>query len=433
MKIVFVSASQVPSDTANSLQVMKVCQAFAQLGHETILLVPANPQSAISLADNFQRELREWANDANISKKHSRRGLLIRDIRVKKANAIQKLSNSESAIRNPSISLRTSPQLATHYGLTTPFEIQWLPVKDRRTFPWTAVRRARRLKADLLYAWPVQSAALGLLAGLPVMLEMHDFPAGGFGRLWFRLFLRLPGKKRLLPITHALRRELERRYRSALPDEQVVTAPDGVDLERYEHLPDPQPARRQLGLPPSPTVVCTGHLYAGRGAGIFLALAAMFPKVNFVWVGGRPQEVDEWRSRAAACGLRNVALTGFLPNERIPLFQAAADVLLMPYERTVSTSSGGDTADICSPMKMFEYMAAGRAILSSDLPVLREVLNENNAVFCPPDDAGAWESSLGELLADSKRRQALGQRARADVKEYSWLSRARRILENFNA
>ena len=387
MKIVFVSASQVPSDTANSIQVMKVCQAFAQLGHETILLVPANPQPAI---------------------------------------------------RNPSISLRTSPQLAAHYGLTTPFEIQpirccaWLPVKDRRTFPWTAVRRARRLKADLLYTWPVQSAALGLLAGLPVMLEMHDFPAGRFGQLWYRLFLRLPGKKRLLPITHALRRELERRYRSALPDEQVVIAPDGVDLERYEHLPDPQPARRQLGLPLSPTVVCTGHLYAGRGAGIFLTLAASFPKVNFLWVGGRPQEVDEWRGRAAACGLRNVTFSGFVPNARIPLYQAAADILLMPYERTVSTSSGGDTADICSPMKMFEYMAAGRAILSSDLPVLREVLNENNAVFCPPDDAGAWESSLGKLLADSKRRQALGQRARADVKEYSWLARARRILEDFN-
>jgi glycosyltransferase involved in cell wall biosynthesis len=376
MKIVCVSASQVPADTANSIQVMKVCQAFAQLGHESILLVPGNPQSAISLAENFQR-------------------------------------------------------LATHYGLTTPFEIQWLPGKDRRTFPWTAVRRARALDADLLYAWPIQSAALGLLAGLPAMLEMHDFPAGSFGPLWYRLFLRMHGKKRLLPITHALRRELERRYRPALPDGQVVIAPDGVDIERYEHLPDPESARRQLGLPPGLTVVCTGHMYAGRGADLFLTLAAKFPKTNFLWVGGRSQNVVEWRSRASAAGLHNVTYTRFLPNERIPLYQAAADILLMPYQRTVSTSSGGNTAEICSPMKMFEYMAAGRAILTSNLPVLREVLNEDSAVFCPPGDAGAWEKSLGVLLADSKRRQALGQRARADVKGYSWLARARRSLENF--
>ncbi len=393
MKIVFVSTAQVPSDTANSLQVMKVCQAFAQLGHEIILLVPANLPPTISHQPSAIRY-------------------------------------PPSAIHHPSAALRASPQLAIHYGLTTPFGIQWLPVKDRRTFPWTAVHRARRLKADLLYAWPVQSAALGLLAGLPVMLEMHDFPAGRFGPLWYRLFLRWPGKKRLLPITHALRCELERRYKPVLPDEQVVIAPDGVDLERYEHLPDPEPARRQLGLPPGPTVVCTGHLYAGRGVGIFLSLAARFPQVNFLWVGGRPQDVEAWRSRAT--NLPNVTFSSFLPNQRIPLYQAAADVLLMPYERTVSTSSGGNTAEICSPMKMFEYMAAGRAILSSDLPVLREVLNEDNAVFCPPDEAGAWQKSLGELLADSKLRQALGQRARSDVKKYSWLARAGRILENFD-
>jgi len=386
VKIVAISSSQVPSDSANSIQVMKVCQAFAQLGHEPTLLVPANSPSAIGHPP-----------------------LVVSEV-------------EPSAISHQ--------PLEAHYGLATSFPIEWLP-RSRRLFPWIAVRRARALSADLLYAWPVQSATLGLLAGMPVMLEMHDFPAGSFGPLWYRLFLRLPGKKRLLPITHALRRELECRYRPALPDGQVVIAPDGVDLERYEHLPDPEPARRQLGLPPGLTAVCTGHLYAGRGADLFLSLAASFPKINFLWVGGRPQDVDNWRSRAAAARLQNVTYTGFLPNERIPLYQAAADILLMPYERTVSTSSGGNTAGICSPMKMFEYMAAGRAILTSDLPVLREVLNEDNAVFCAPGDAGAWEKSLSLLSADSKRRQALGQRARADVERYSWLARARRSLENF--
>jgi glycosyltransferase involved in cell wall biosynthesis len=370
MRIVAVSASQVPSDTANSIQVMKVCQAFTQLGHEVTLLVPNNQQSTIS-----------------------------------------------------------NQPLAAHYGLTASFPIEWLP-GPRRTFPWAAVRRARALHADLLYAWPLQSAALGLVIGLPVLLEMHDLPTGSFGPLWYRLFLRLPGKKRLLPITHALRRELERRYKPIFPEEQVVIAPDGVDLERYKNLPAPEPARRQLGLPPGLTVVCTGHLYAGRGAELFLALAAKFPQINFLWVGGRPRDVDEWRGRAS--DLHNVTFTGFLPNERIPLYQAAAEILLMPYARTVSTSSGGNTAEICSPMKMFEYMAAGRAILSSDLPVLREVLNDECAVFSPSGDAGAWEQSLSLLSVNPKRRQALGQRARAEVEKYSWLARAGRILENFN-
>jgi glycosyltransferase involved in cell wall biosynthesis len=130
--------------------------------------------------------------------------------------------------------------------------------------------------------------------------------------------------------------------------------------------------------------------------------------------------------------LANVLFTGFVPNERIPLYQSAADVLLMPYQRTVATSSGGNTAEICSPMKMFEYMAAGRAILSSDLPVLREVLDGTMAVFCPLEDAGAWETALGGLLADLPLRQVLGQRARAAVEQYSWVRRAQRVLEGFD-
>jgi glycosyltransferase involved in cell wall biosynthesis len=142
--------------------------------------------------------------------------------------------------------------------------------------------------------------------------------------------------------------------------------------------------------------------------------------------------VKTWATRAVEQALTNVIFTGFVPNERIPMYQSAADVLLMPYQRTVATSSGGNTAEICSPMKMFEYMAAGRAILTCDLPVLREVLDEATAVFCPPDNIGAWESALSGLLANEKRRQALGQRARHAVRQYSWIERANRTLEGLN-
>jgi glycosyltransferase involved in cell wall biosynthesis len=192
-------------------------------------------------------------------------------------------------------------------------------------------------------------------------------------------------------------------------------------------------ARKDLGLAPGLTVACTGHLYAGRGVDLFLELAAQFPGTNFLWVGGRPADVDAARRRAAAARLGRVAFTGFVSNARIPLFQSAADVLLMPYGRAVTTSGGGNTAEICSPMKMFEYLAAGGVILTSDLPVLREVLDQSCAVFCPPDDADAWGAALGGLLADSQRRQALGRRAREVAVHYAWNVRARHSLEGFEA
>jgi len=364
MRIVCVSLSKIPSDTANSIQVMKVCQAFAQLGQDVILLVPG-PQPKDVLPDT----------------------------------------------------------LLTHYGLQTLFKIEWLTAQNRRLFPWMAANRARRLGAELLYAWPVQSAVFGLLFGLPSMLELHDFPSGHFGPLWFRLFLTIPGRKRILPITDALRRDLN------LSKAQTVISPNGVELERYVSLPDPVAARAVLNLPVGLIVLCTGHLYAGRGVDLFLTLAGKFPAASFVWVGGRPEDVEKWRLRATH--LKNVTFTGFMPNEHIPLYQGAADILLMPYERTIAGSSGGNSADICSPMKMFEYMASGRAILTSDLPVLHEVLDEETAVFCPPENSEAWEKALGGLLSDENRRRMLGQHARAAVKRYSWVERASRALDDF--
>jgi glycosyltransferase involved in cell wall biosynthesis len=365
MRIVCISSSQIPSDTANSIQVMKVCQAFTQLGHKVLLLVPGTKPE------------------------------------------INELS------------------LQRHYGIQEAFEIEWITSRSRRWFPWKAVRRAHKAGAELLYCWPFQSAALGLLLGLPAQVEIHDIPSGRFGRLWLRLFLLIPGRKRLLPITEALKNFLH------LPGNITVVAPDGVDLERYASLPKAEDARQVLGLPPIRTVLCTGHLYPGRGVDLFLHLAEKFPHVSFVWVGGRSKDVSYWQEQASLSQLGNVTFTGFVPNENIPMYQAAADVLLMPYQSMVATSSGGNTAQVCSPMKMFEYMASNRVILTSNLPVLREVLDETMAVFCPPEDPVEWEKALDSILKDVRRYEELAHCAREAVGGYSWIARANQVLQGF--
>jgi glycosyltransferase involved in cell wall biosynthesis len=189
-------------------------------------------------------------------------------------------------------------------------------------------------------------------------------------------------------------------------------------------------ARRDLSLREAPTVICAGHLYAGRGADLFLQLAESLSAAHFVWVGGRPSDVEEWKRKAA--DLPNVTFTGFVPNRDLPNYLAAADILLMPYARSILGSSGdASSAAVASPMKMFEYMAAGRAILTSDLPVIREVLDEHTAVFCPPEDIRAWQAALNDLLADPRLRTALAIQARREVEQYTWLARAEKILDGF--
>jgi glycosyltransferase involved in cell wall biosynthesis len=370
MNIVAIAGATIPSDTANSLQTMKACQALVQIGHDVTLLVPG-------------------------------------------ATSAQ----------------GTSIDLQKHYGLQTDFPIEWLSSSSRRRFTWDAVRRARALEAEVIYSWFPQSAVFALLSGLPVIFEIHIQPTGVFGPLWHRAFVGLPGRKRLVSITRALVELLDRDFHIRFSSDEVVIAPNGVDLERFASLPDPVTARRQIGLRKAPTVMCTGHLYAGRGAELFLSLAKSLPHAHFVWVGGRLEDIKTWQQKAES---ENVTFTGFIPNSDLPLYQAAADILLMPYSRSIMGSSGSaDSAAVASPMKMFEYMAAGRAIVSVDLPVIREVLNEKSAVFCKPDNVSNWRLQIQALLDNEARRIELGNQARRDVEGYTWVARAQRIINNF--
>lgn len=347
-----------------------------------------------------------------------------------------------------------------HYGLTVEFPITWLPAHARfrgYDFALRAVRFARRLGADLLYTRHPQTAALSSLLGQPTILEIHDLPQGQ-GKTLLRTYLKGRGQRRLIAITKALANDLNTQY--ALRNSLIL--PDGVDLSRYRDLPTPETARALLSphfplpsspflLPPSQfTIGYTGHLYPGRGTDLLLALAARLPEFHFLLVGGNPEDVEKLKAQIGKGQEANqqtnqpanqptnnsppppppnLTLTGFIPNADLPRYQAACDLLLMPYQRHIAASSGGDIAPYLSPMKLFEYLAAGRAILSSDLPVFREVLNPDNAVLLPPDDANAWVNAIRDLHAHPEKRAALGARARQDAEKYTWEARAAKMLD----
>src|SRR5215217_82847 len=157
MNIVAIAGSKIPSDTANSIQVMKACNALMQIGHEVTLLVPGN---------------------------------------------------------NPS----EHADLKSHYGLQTEFPIEWLSSSSRRMFTWNSVRRARALKADVLYTWFPQSAVFGLLRGLATIFEIHIQPTGVFGPIWHRAFFVVRRRKRLVSITRALVELLEQDFHMRFPE-----------------------------------------------------------------------------------------------------------------------------------------------------------------------------------------------------------------------
>lgn len=392
MKLALIAPTEIPSRRANTLQVMKMAQALAGLGHAVRLCAPdAGPGRVDQHAAP-----RSW------------------------------------------------DELARHYGLHERFEIEWLashPRLKRYDYGWRAVQWARRWPADWIYTRLPQAAALASRLKIPTLLEVHDLPQGRMGAWLFRQFLRGSGNRRLVVITQALAADLEDRFDTRLEAPFCLIAPDGVDLERYENLPAPEQARRLLAGADRPGPLdrlqpgrlCagyTGHLYPGRGAELLLDLAGRLPEIDFLVVGGEPDQVRALGDQARSRELANLILTGFVPNAELPMYQAACDILLLPYQARVEASSGGDIARYLSPMKLFEYLACERPIIASALPVLQEVLNPRNALLLPLGGPEPWEAAIRKLCNDPDLRRALGRQARQDAQQHTWDSRAARMLEN---
>lgn len=371
MRIVYLTNGRIPSRTANSVQSVKVCAGFAAAGHEVTMIVP-----------RFDR------------------------------------------------SLPTSAELEQLYGVPIAFRIEWLRgyrTLGRVAWEARAAVRALRTRADLYFTIDMRIALLLAGLGRPTVLELHDPPPRRLDEHALRRLPRAPGLRAFVCVSHALKRILTEQV-PGFGAARVLVEPNGVDLDRFRAEPAPAAARRALGWDEaSLTVGYAGHLYAGRGVDMILTLASRFPDASFRLMGGEPAAVDQTRATVAERGLANVDVIGFVPNAELPRYMHACDVLLMPYARQVRVSGGGETAAFANPLKMFEYMAAGRLIISSRLPGIVEVLGAESALLCEPDDEAEWTAAL-ERAHDPELRARLAARARQDVEPYATEERARRIV-----
>jgi glycosyltransferase involved in cell wall biosynthesis len=395
MKIAVIAPTEIPARRANTLQVMKMAQALVLLGHEVRLAAPGRSSGAIT---GKTGEPVAWE------------------------------------------------QLAHHYGLSHAFPVERLSINPqlrRYDYSWRALHWASSWQADLIYTRLPQAAALASLLKRATILEVHDMPQGVSGPWLFQRFIKGKGAKRLVVITQALATDMALRFKCQIAAPFTVIAPDGVDLERFASLPEPLQARQALraqtlASPSSPlqqlsperfTIGYTGHLYPGRGRELLLDLAKMVPRAAFLVVGGEAPDIDAFQNEIRHQHVDNLILTGFVPNAELPLYQAACDILLMPYQQRVAASSGGDISRYLSPMKLFEYLASRRPIISSDLPVLQEVLNPQNAVLVGANDLDGWVQAISRLQANPGLRDRLASQARQDAQRYTWEMRAERILE----
>jgi glycosyltransferase involved in cell wall biosynthesis len=372
MNLVYLSAAKIPSREANSIHIMKMCQAFAQLGHRVTLLAP-----------DLQRGL-------------------------------------EARVRDP----------FEFYGVKQCFELRKLPCRVEKgwawLYGWEAGRLARRLGADWAFGRSLHCCAVAARSGVPTMWDEHMFTFLDRGReRWlFRWMLGASAFRGMSVNCDALRRDIVKRVPGL--QGRVLVAHNGADP-----LPDDlEPAdlgetggRLQVGY--------VGHLYPGKGFELIRQVAERAPWADFHVVGGDRKSLD--RLQRDTMIPANIQLHGFFPPSETDRLSLAFDVLLAPYQARVQTAGGGDTAAWMSPLKLFEYMAVGKAILCSDMPVLREIIEDDyNGLLLPAEDADAWVAALRRLHDAPGERRRLGAAARTDfLARHTWLRRARVVERCF--
>lgn len=381
MQLVYVSNAQIPSRSTNALQVMRMCAAFRRAGAGVTLVHP------------------------------------------------YRIGNRPEGYHD---------DLWSFYGVSERFEIVTLPTPLTRTL--TAVRPiARPVEAVPLavyLAWRSRPGGcpfvcygrsfLGAWAAVRlrairghrsscqgVFVEVHDEPRRDGD---WRLLSAVDG---VVVISEALRRRLVARSPSI--EGRVWVEHDAVDLEETSGAGAGRAElRARLGISLQDLcVLYTGRVNEEKGAGVLLEAAALLPNVRFVLVG----KVYEPQYQERARRLGNVTLTGFVSPAQVPAYLAAADILVLP-----STSSLPYAAYM-SPLKLFEYMASGKPIVASNLPVFTEILvSERNALLYPSSDASALAYAVNRLWRDRSLGSRLAENAAEGVQDFTWRKRADRIL-----
>lgn len=368
MKILYVSDSTIPQRTANSIHVMKMCSAFSRIDHKVVLL-------SIKSAGSFKEE---GKTDFDF------------------------------------------------YGVEPCFEIRKIHVPQMKysilLYSLRCGIEVLKIRPDIVYGRCLWGIWVAAIMGFEVIYEMH-YPVEQMSRgekLFFFNLVKRRRLKHLVVISHVLKEMIK----SDVSGKKIIVAHDGADLidkDIQTFISNENGNRTKVGY--------LGHLYPGRGIELILKIASELSDIDFHIIGGTE---DDIKTRKRGIRGNNIFFHGFIPPSLTNRYIRNYDIMIMPYQKkvTVSGDKFSDTSQWMSPLKMFEYMASGKPIIASDLPVLREVLEQGkNAILADPENIAGWVSAVKYLANNEDVRKRIAQQALIDLKQsYTWEKRAQKVL-----
>jgi len=373
-KVKILSTSDISGNFANLIQIMKMANAFSEIGSEAEVYLPGKKKRVSSLVWQLRFGIK---NDFPI--------YLIPNLKVMNKFGIISFALS-SALRSR----------------------KW----DRNDI---IITRNERIASSLLRMRK------------KIVYESHTFyyPTESISQKYRQRVKSLMKKDGvcMVTISHRLK-NLWRDY--GIDEAKIFVAHDGVDLQEFQRLlkMDKAELKKQLGLPSEKKIICyAGSLTQDRGIEFILDAANHYKDKDyfFVVIGGKASETNHYMERSQN---GNIAFIGYIMNSRIPFFLCCADLLVMPYQSSVVTIDG------CSPMKIFEYLASGSYILTPKFPSFHEIMEKFEGItYYEPGDGKKFMTEIQNILDNPETARTFNRAEK--LIPYSWQNRAKKILEYY--
>ncbi len=382
MRILYISQSVIPSKSANSVHVMKMCEALSKLNNQVDLFCWNNKRDTLKGIKNFFK----------------------------------------------------------FYAVNNNFNILRLSVENFWIFREITtllyiIYKIFSKKYDLVYSRSIQISWVLSIIGIKTVLEIHS-PPSVKTNYFLKRILRKGDLRFLILINNALKNHILENYKIHKHLE-IITLPDAADDSVIKDIK--KNLNRNFQIKKN-SVGYLGHLYQGRGIELIIKLAKEFPENNFYIVGGADHHIQVWKKKLNS---NNIFFLGFQNQDNCNFLRHKFDYLIAPYQKKVYVhgavsenvykKSKLETSKWMSPLKLFEYMEAKKPIITSNLPALKEIfVNEVDAILCDPNNFDQWKNAIFRLNKNLNLRKKISKNAyKKFKKEFTWNLRAKKLVTNF--
>ena len=268
-------------------------------------------------------------------------------------------------------------------------------------------------KNEIIFSRSVLTSICLSVFGVKNILEIHQ-PNFGFTNLLFNLL-----KKRIIENTKFILINKNLNNFFLFKKDKFIISDDGVDIADFK-------SKQKIKYKNS--CVYTGSLFQGKGIDIILQLAKKLNDYNFYVygdLGTAPKKILN-----ECLKLKNIKLLGYVKYSKIPRILKSHKIIIMPYAKSVfGNHKYANIGKYMSPLKLFDYLAAGRIILASENQTYNHILKNNiNSILCDPKNLEKWLKALRDISQNKINFNRLKKNSQETAKLFSWNSRIDKIV-----